>query len=95
MAYSKVTDPVVRMLRRSENILIEGDADIQDLNYIERKAIRIYWAINSEIQAEIVSAEAEVSNGWIIDGEISRTPVVEPLNLYNAVINMHRYVKII
>lgn len=94
MAYSKVEDPPVRMKRRSENILIEGDADIQDLNYIERKTIRIYWATNSEIQAEIEALEAEVSDGWLIDGEISRASVVEPLGIYNAVINLHRYTKI-
>jgi len=92
MAFSKVVDPVIRIPRQREHPLVDGTSTVQQLGYIERKTIRLYWITNEELQTEITALEAEADEGWVIDGEPGRTPVQDPLNLYNVVINMRRLV---
>lgn len=92
MGFSKVTDPVVRIPRQREHPLVDGESIIQQLGYLERKIIRLYWITNEELQTEIDLLETEADEGWIIDGEPARTPIQDPLNLYNVVINMKRLV---
>jgi len=92
MGYSKVVDPVVKIPRQKEHPLVNGESVVQQLGYLERKIVRLYWITNAELQTEITAIEAEAGEGWVIDGEPGRTPVQDPLDLYNVVINMRRVV---
>ena len=93
MAYSKIIDPPIKRKIRIETVLVDGSPDIQDFNYIEEKVIRYGWITNIELQNEIDNFEAQVVDGWIVEG-VSRTPVIESLDLYLAEIKMHRYLKL-
>lgn len=93
MAYSKIIDPPIKRKIRIETVLVDGSPDIQDFNYIEEKVIRYGWITNIELQNEIDNFEAQVVDGWIVEG-VSRNPVIEPLDLYLAEIKMHRYLKL-
>ena len=93
MAYSKIIDPPIKRKIRIETVLADGSPDIQDFNYIEEKVIRYGWITNIELQNEIDNFEAQVVDGWIVEG-VSRNPVIEPLDLYLAEIKMHRYLKL-
>ena len=91
-SYSKVVDNPVKTKRRSEHPVIDGGSVIQELGYIERKSYRFFWITTEQLQAEIEALESEAADGWILSSEVSRTPIHEALDLYNATIAMHRYI---
>lgn len=92
MGYSKVIDPVLKIPRQSPHPLVDGDQIVQQLGYIERKVIRLFWITTAQLQTEIDALEADADDGWVIDGEPARTPIQDPLDLYNVVISMRRQV---
>jgi len=92
MAYSVVVDKVLKTKRRNENPTVDGESVIQELGYIEQKTYRFYWITTEELQAEIERLEAEAEDGWVIAGEVSRSPIHEALDLYNASVVMRRFV---
>lgn len=92
MAYSTVIDQPLKTKRQSENPTIDGESVIQELGYIETKVYRYYWITTAELQTELQAREAESVDGWVIQGEVGRTPISEPLDLYNAQITMRRFV---
>lgn len=92
MSYSTVFDKALKIKRRTEQPTIDGESVVQELGYIERKAYRFFWITTAELQAEIEQKEAEAVDGWVIVGEVGRSPIHEALDLYNAQINMQRYV---
>ncbi len=90
--YSTVFDKPLKTKRRAELPTIDGESIVQELGFIERKSYRFFWITTAELQAEIEAKEAEAVDGWVIVGEVGRDPISEPLDLYNAQINMQRYV---
>jgi hypothetical protein len=92
VAYSTVFDKPLKMKRRAELPTIDGESVVQELGFIERKAYRFFWITTEELQAEIQAKEAEAVDGWVIVGEVGREAIHEALDLYNAQINMQRYV---
>jgi len=92
MAYSTVLDKSLKMKRRSEVPTVDGESVVQELGFIEKKTYRFYWITTAELQAEIDAKEEEAVDGWVIVGEVTRSPIAEPLDLYNAQINMQRHV---
>jgi hypothetical protein len=92
MAYSTVIDRPLKMARRTENPTIDGESIIQELGYVETKTYRFYWITTPELQAEIEKLEAEAEDGWVIVGDVSRSPIHEALDLYNAQVTMRRLV---
>ena len=93
MVYSKVIDPPVRKKIRIETVLVDGSPDIQDFNYMEEKSVRFGWITNNELQNEVNGLESESVDGWVVEG-VSRSPVIEQLDLYFAEVKMHRYLKL-
>jgi len=93
MAYSTVFDQPIKQKRRSEHPTIDGSVVIQELGYVETKIYRFYWIRTAELQDEIEAKEEEAADGWVIAGEPARTPICEPLDLYNAQIVMRRFVE--
>jgi hypothetical protein len=63
---------------------------IQELGYSETKVYRFHWITTDELQAKIQELEAEAADGWVIVGEVGRTPIHEALDLYNAQVTMRR-----
>jgi hypothetical protein len=92
MAYSVVRDLPFRVKRRVPIPTVDGNSVIQELGYLERQAYRFYWIRTSELQLEIEALEDLAGEGWIIAGEPSRTPIVEPLDLYNVSVTLERMV---
>lgn len=92
MAYSTVFDKPIKVARRAERPTVDGESVIQELGYVETKIYRFYWITTEELQAEIERLEAEAEDGWVISGEVTRTPICEPLDLYNAQVVMRRLV---
>jgi hypothetical protein len=92
VAYSTVFDKPLKMKRRTEMPTVDGESVVQELGSIERKIYRFFWITTAELQAEIEAKEAEAVDGWVIVGDVTRSPISEPLDLYNAQINMQRYV---
>jgi len=92
MGYSTVFDKPLKVKRRTEHPTIDGESVVQELGFIERKVYRFFWITTAELQAEIEAKEAEAVDGWVIIGDVSRTAIHEALDLYNAQINMQRYV---
>lgn len=92
MSYSTVVDKPIKVARRTEHPTVDGESVIQELGYMETKVIRYFWIRTEEVQAEIERLEAEAVDGWVISGEVSRTPISEPLDLYNVTIAMRRLV---
>lgn len=90
--YSTVFDKPVKVKRRSEHPTVDGESIIQELGYVETKIYRFYWIRTDELNEEIRRKEEEASDGWFIAGEVSRSPIAEPLDLYNAQLVMRRYV---
>jgi len=92
MAYSVVVDKVLKTKRRNENPTVDGESIIQELGCVEQKTYRFFWITTEELQAEIEKLEAEAEDGWVIVGEVSRSPIHEALDLYNAQVVMRRLV---
>lgn len=92
MGYSTVFDKPLKTKRRAEQPTIDGKSVVQELGFIERKTYRFFWITTAELQSQIQEKESEASDGWVIVGEVSRTPIHEALDLYNAQISMQRYV---
>lgn len=92
MSYSKVSDKPLKLKRRSEFPTIDGGGVVQELGFIETKTYRYYWITTDELQAVIADLEAEAEDGWVIVNEPARTPIAEPLDLYNVQITMRRHV---
>ncbi len=90
--YSTVFDKPLKTKRRAELPTIDGESVVQELGFIEVKAYRFFWITTDQLQAEIEAKEAEAVDGWVIVGGVSRTPICEPLDLYNAQITMQRHV---
>lgn len=92
MRYSTVFDKPLKIKRRVEQPTIDGKSVVQELGYIERKTYRFFWITTAELQQEIQAKESEAYDGWVIVGDVGRTAIHEALDLYNAQINMQRYV---
>jgi hypothetical protein len=92
MPYSTVLDKPLKTARRAEVPTIDGESVIQELGYSETKIYRFYWITTDELQDKIRELEAEAEEGWVIVGEVARTPIHEALDLYNAQVNMRRLV---
>jgi hypothetical protein len=92
MPYSTVLDKPLKTARRAELPTIDGESVIQELGYSETKIYRFYWITTDELQDKIRELEAEAEEGWVIVGEVARTPIHEPLDLYNVLVNMRRLV---
>lgn len=89
MTYSKVIEPAIKTRRVNAMPLIGGAGSIQTLGYIEKKTHRFFWITTAQLQAEI---NAEVSGGWTIDGDPSRTLVHEAItDLFNAEVTYYRF----
>ena len=91
MAYSTVFDKPLKSARRAETPTIDGESVIQELGFIETKAYRFHWITTAELQEMIVEFEADAVDGWVIVGDVSREPIHEALDLYNARIVMRRH----
>jgi len=92
MSYSTVLDKPLKTARRAEVPTVDGESVIQELGYSETKIYRFHWITTEELQAKIQELEGEAVDGWIIVGEVGRTPIHEALDLYNAQVTMHRMV---
>jgi hypothetical protein len=90
MAFSKIEDTAFVIRRRAVRPLLDGSQHVQELGYTEQRSIRYFWITTAELQQEIVGMEAEVSAGWVLDGEPNRVPIQDPLDLYNVVVNLRR-----
>lgn len=93
MAYSTVITPAIRVRRRSERPTVDGSSIIQELGYGETKSYRFFWITAAQLQAEIEILEAMASDGWVITGEVSKSAIHDALDLFNAQVNLHRYVE--
>ena len=91
MAYSTVFDKPLKSARRTENPTIDGESVIQELGFIETKAYRFHWITTAELQGKVLELEAEAVDGWVIVGDVSREPIHEALDLYNARVVMRRH----
>ena len=94
MAYSTVFDKPLKSARRTENPTIDGESVIQELGFIETKAYRFHWITTAELQGKVLELEAEAVDGWVIVGDVSREPIHEALDLYNARVVMRRHTAI-
>jgi hypothetical protein len=92
MRYSKVVDGPLRVSRRVEHPTLDGGSVIQHLGVRESCTYRFYWITREDFQQELSVLEAMAEQGWVIDGDPAVTPVMEPLDLYNVVVRMHRLV---
>jgi hypothetical protein len=90
MPYSTVFDKPLKTARRSEVPTLDGESMIQELGFSETKVYRFHWITTDELQAKIQELEAEAADGWVIVGEVGRTPIHEALDLYNAQVTMRR-----
>ena len=91
MAYSTVFDKPSKSARRTENPTIDGESVVQELGFIETKAYRFHWITTAELQGKVLELEAEAVDGWVIVGDVSREPIHEALDLYNARVVMRRH----
>lgn len=90
--YSVVLDKPLKQKRVAERPTVDGESVLQALGFRETKIYRFFWITTAELQDEIQRKEEETADGWIITGEIGRTPIHDALDLYNAVITMQRMV---
>lgn len=89
MSYSKIVDGPIRIPRIVEHPTLDGGAVLQKLGVRETVTYRYYWIMKEELQAEL---DGLLGQDWVLDGEPSLTPVVPPLDLYNATVKLHRLV---
>jgi hypothetical protein len=90
--YSIVYFKPLKQKRISERPVIDGGSVIQELGFIETEVWIYHWITTSQLQDRISFHEDASKDGWVIVGEVPRTPIHEALDLFNAQVTLHRYV---
>lgn len=90
--YSIVEFKPLRQKRRSENPTIDGGSIIQELGFEEWWISIYHWITTAQLQDRIALHEEAAVDGWVIQGQVGRTPIHEALDLFNAQVTLHRYI---
>lgn len=86
-----IDDPIY-LSRRSIHPTVDGNVVIQEMGYVWQWVWRFQWITTPELQEWIGTLEGYSADGWFLaDQRVERTPVTDPLDLYNARITLERY----